>query len=446
MRDFGSASDGRRYEPSERERPNRTGKQSRSGARELPIRPPAIGARGGPQRELHDPDWVIVVAVIALAAIGILMVYSASAIDSYANSRNTFQMVAPQIGAGLAGLLVMIVFAKADYRYLRKVSIVFAIVAGVLLVAVLIPAIGITSYGSARWIRLGPFFEIHPSELAKLALVVYLAHWLATRGNQVKSFFHGTIPYWVIVAPFVLLVAKEPDLGTTGIIVIIALTLFFVAGANLLHLGMAFVGGAAGGAVLVLTVGSYALRRIEVFINPWADKDAGYHTIKGLEALAAGGLFGTGLGNDRVLVPNDFNDFIFSVIGQELGMVGGLVVIGLFVAFAWAGIRTAIRAPDTFGGLLAAGITAWITFQAIINISVVLALVPVTGITLPFVSQGGSSLVVSFAAVGILLSISRETEERGWVNASADRGRGYGRTYLPGSRRSSIVAGSPGPA
>jgi cell division protein FtsW len=146
------------------------------------------------------------------------------------------------------------------------------------------------------------------------------------------------------------------------------------------------------------------------------------------------------------LVPQDYNDFIFSVIAQELGFVGGLVVIALFVALAWAGIRTALRAPDTFGGLLAAGLTAWICFQAMINICVVLALVPVTGITLPFVSQGGSSLVVSFAAVGILLSISRETVERGWVNASADRGRGYGRTYLPGSRGGSIVAGPTGRA
>jgi cell division protein FtsW len=449
MRDFAPASAGRRYEPVQMERLSRARGESRSGARELPVRPPvvrppALGAKGGSKRDLHDPDWVIVVAVVALAAVGILMVYSASAIPSYAASQNSFQMVAPQIGAGLAGLVAMIVLARIDYRYLRKASIVLAIVAIALLVAVLIPWIGASHNGAARWIKLGPFFDIHPSEVAKLALVVYLAHWLATRGTQIKSFVHGTVPYWIIVLPFVVLVAREPDLGTTSIIVVIALTLFFVAGANLVHLGMALAAGAAGGALLVFAVGDYALRRIEVFLDPWSDRDAGYHIIKSLEALGAGGLFGTGLGNDRVLVPQDYNDFVFSIIGQELGFVGGLVVIGLFVALAWAGIRTALRAPDTFGGLLAAGITAWICCQAIINICVVLALVPVTGITLPFVSQGGSSLVVSFAAVGILLSISRETVERGWVNASADRGRGYGRTYLPGSRSSSIAAGSTG--
>jgi cell division protein FtsW len=163
--------------------------------------------------------------------------------------------------------------------------------------------------------------------------------------------------------------------------------------------------------------------------------------VHGLEALGAGGLFGTGLGNTLVFVPSDVNDFIFSVIAQQLGLVGGAVVIGLFVALAYAGIRTAIRAPDTFGGLMAAGITAWICFQAMINIGVVVAVVPVTGITLPFVSAGGSSLTVSLAAVGILLSISRETVERGWISASADSGRGYGGTYIPGSRRRPIAAG-----
>lgn len=451
MRDLGSVPADRCHKPVEMERLNRAGVR-RSRARDLPVRPPAVrpnalAPKGGPKRELHDPDWVIVVAVTALAAVGILMVYSASAIDSYANSRNTFQMVAPQIAAGLAGLATMIVLARVDYRYLRKVSLVLAIVALALLVAVLIPWVGVSYNGSARWIQLGPFFEIHPAEVAKLALVVYLSHWLATRGTQIRSFFHGTVPFWIIVVPFLVLIAREPDIGTTSVIVLIALALFFVAGCNILHLGMALAGGAAGGVVLVLSLGTYPLQRIRVFLDPWADPlGGGYHTIKGLEALAAGGLFGTGLGNDRVLVPQDYNDFIFSVIAQELGFVGGLVVIALFVALAWAGIRTALRAPDTFGGLLAAGITAWICIQGMINICVVLALVPVTGITLPFVSQGGSSLVVSFAAVGILLSISRETVERGWVNASADRGRGYGRTYLPGSRGGSIVAGPTGRA
>jgi cell division protein FtsW len=452
-RDYGSSPVRDLAGPPELERVSRSVGPSRLGARELPARPPAIrpqsvrpraiGSKGGPRRELHDPDWVIVVAVPALAALGILMVYSASAIPSYQLSRNTFQMVAPQIGAGLAGLAAMVALMRLDYRWLRRLSIPLAIVAVALLIVVLIPGIGYSANGASRWIRVGPFFEIHPSEVAKLALAVYLAHWLATRGTRIKSFFEGTLPFWIIVSPFVVLIAREPDLGTTAVVILIALALFFVAGARIVHLGLALAGAAAGGAFLVLLVGAYPLKRIQVFLDPWADPGAaGYHTVKGLEALAAGGLFGTGLGNDRVIVPNDFNDYIFSVIAQELGFVGGLVVIGLFAALAWAGIRTALRAPDTFGGLVAAGITAWLTSQAIINICVVVQLLPVTGITLPFVSQGGSSLVVSFAAVGILLSISRESVERGWVNAAADSGRGYGRTYLPGTRRGAIAAGT----
>ena len=394
----------------------------------------------GPKRERHEPDYVILVSVIALAAIGILMVYSASAIPAYAQSNNTFQLVAPQILAGLVGLLAMVALMRVDYRHLRRFSVLFAGIAIVLLVLVLVPGFGVTNGPSARWLKM-PLFQVHPAEVAKLALIVYLSHWLAARGTQVRSFWRGTIPFGLIVLPFVVLVAREPDIGTTTVIALIGLALFFIAGANLFHLGLAMTAALAGAVGLVLTIGSYPLQRIQTFLDPWSDPSgAGYHTIKGLEALGAGGLFGTGLGNDRISVPNDFNDFIFSVIAQEMGLVGGLVVIGLFVTLAWAGIRTALRAPDTFGGLMAAGITAWIIFQALINIGVVLAVVPITGITLPFVSAGGSSLIVSFAAIGILLSISRETAEGGAWNAPADRGRGYGRTYLPGSRGRSITA------
>jgi cell division protein FtsW len=421
----------------------------RIGARELPVRPPAVRPRaieasGGPRRDLHDPDWVIVVAVVALAALGILMVYSASALASYARSGNTFRMLAPQILAGLIGVATMICLTRVDYRWLRSVSVLLALLSGVLLVLVLIPGIGVERNGSSRWLGVGPL-EVAPSEIAKLALAVYLAHWLATRGTRIRSFWHGTVPFWIIVCPFVLLIAREPDLGTTGVVGLVALSLYFVAGARIRHLVPVLAGALAAGWVLVNVSGTYPLTRIQAFLDPWASRDgAGYHTLQALQALAAGGLFGTGLGNGRVFVPNDFNDYIFSTIAQELGFVGGMVVIGLFVAFAWGGIRTALRAPDTFGGLLAAGITAWIAFQAIVNICVVLALMPVTGITLPFVSQGGSSLVVNFAAVGILLSISRETVERGWVNAAADSGRGDGRAYLPRSRRGAIAASTTG--
>ena len=380
--------------------------------------------------------------VVALCAIGILMVYSASAIPSYANNQDMFALVAPQVLAGLLGLAAMAFFMRLNYRYLRVVSVPFAIVALAMLVIVLFPQVGVVHNGSSRWLHLGPLPDIHPAEVAKLALVIYVSHWLATRGMEIRSFTRGAAPLAFIVVPFLALVIKEPDLGTASVVVLIAFSLYFIAGANLLHLAAAGAVGLMGAVGVILAVGDYPLKRIQTVINPWADpQGSGYHTIKGLEALSAGGIFGTGLGNDRIFVPNDVNDFIFSVIAQELGLVGGAVVIILFVAFAYAGIRTAIRAPDTFGGLVAAGITAWICFQALINIGVVVAIVPVTGITLPFVSAGGTSLTVSLAAVGILLSISRETVERGWISATTDSGRGYGRTYLPGTRRRPVTGG-----
>ncbi|MFI5258729.1 MAG: FtsW/RodA/SpoVE family cell cycle protein [Candidatus Limnocylindrales bacterium] len=396
------------------------------------------------KRDVHEPDYIIIVAVLALCAIGILMVYSASAIPSYAQSQNTFQLLAPQVVAGLLGLAAMVFFMRLDYRYLRVLSVPLAVLAMVLLIVVMVPSpLSVSVNGSARWLHLGPFLpDVHPAEVAKLALVVYLSHWLASRGLGIRSFWQGTVPFAIIVVPFLILIVREPDLGTAAVLVLIAFSLYFSSGAKLLHTALAIVVGGAGGVFLMLGVGHYPIQRIQCLLDPWADPQVTcYQTVKGLEALSAGGLFGIGLGNDRVSVPFDVNDFIFSVIAQELGLVGGAVVIGLFVAFGYAGIRTALRAPDTFGGLVAAGVTAWICFQALINIGVVVAVIPVTGITLPFISAGGSSLTVSLAAVGILLSISRETVERGWISASADSGRGYGGTYIPRSRRRSIAAG-----
>jgi cell division protein FtsW len=399
------------------------------------------------RREVHEPEYMILVSVVALSAIGILMVYAASAIPSYAQSQNTFELLAPQVLAGLIGLAAMIFFMRLDYRYLRVVSLPLALIALVMLVIVLVPfgplkALSVVHNNAARWIHLGPLPDVAPAEVAKLALVVYLAHWLATRGTQIRSFTHGVVPFGVIVLPFLLLVVRQPDLGTTAILVIIAFTLFFTAGARYLHALLVLVLAGAVGLFAMLDLGLYPLQRIQCFLDPWADaQNTCYQTVKGLEAISAGGLLGTGLGNTRVFVPYDVNDFIFSVIAQELGLVGGAVVIALFALLAYAGVRTAIRAPDTFGGLVAAGITAWLCFQAFINVGVAVAVVPVTGITLPFVSAGGSSLTVSLAAVGILLSISRETVERGWTSASADSGRGYGRTHIPGSRRGPSAPG-----
>jgi cell division protein FtsW len=297
--------------------------------------------------------------------------------------------------------------------------------------------------GSARWLQIGPLPAVHPAEFAKLALIVYLAHWMSKRGSSIRNLWGGTVAFLIIAGPVAALVFKEPDLGTTVVIAATAFTMFFVAGANLAHL--AAMAGLAVVAVVVVGLRGYQLQRIQAWLNPWSDPlGAGFHTIQGLLALALGGLFGAGLGESRLagglFLPNASNDYIFAIIGEEFGLIGGVFVVAMFLLLGYAGIRTALGAPDTFGALLAAGITTWISVQAFINIGVVVGLLPVTGITLPFISAGGSSLIISFAAVGILLSISRETIERGsWNDAPADRGRGHGRTHLPGSRRRAVA-------
>lgn len=412
-----------------------------SAERRLANRAPAKSPTQVLQRERHEPDYLILVVTVALAAIGILMVFSSSAMRGYLSADDPFATVAPQIQWAALGIVAMVVMARVDYRYLRLVSIPILLVAVGLLVLVFHPDFNVVVGGSARWLRIGPLPSIHPAEIAKLAMVIYLAHWFARRGTKIHGFWSGTVPFLIIVTPIAALVFKEPDLGTTTVIVLTALAMFFVAGANMLHL--AIMGGAAFLAAISVGLRGYQIDRIRTWLDPWSDElGAGFHTVQGLMALGSGGLFGRGLGQSQVAVPNAFNDFIFAEVGQEFGLVGSIIVIGLFVLLAYAGVRVALAAPDTFGALMAAGITGWLCIQAFINIAVVVTLVPITGITLPFLSAGGSSLIISFAAVGVLLSISRETIEKGTWNddAIAHRGRRDGRAHLPGSGRRPVAA------
>ncbi len=407
--------------------------------------------RAAPQGGVHRPDYSILVAVVVLALVGILMVYSSSALRAYVSRDDAFAIVAPQILWAAVGLIAMAVLMRVDYRRLRLVSVPAYGVAIALLVLVFVPGLNRVVGGSARWLVLGPLPAVHPAEIAKLALVIFLAHWMARRGTRIRGVVGGMLPFLVITAPVVGLVFAEPDLGTTMVIALTAFVMFFVAGARLWQFGaLALVGSAT--AVLVGLRG-YQVDRIRAFLDPWADPaGAGFHTVQGLLALGSGGVLGEGLGQGSVAgglyLPNAWNDFIFAVIGEEFGLLGAATVVGLFLVLGYAGARTALRAPDTFGALLATGITGWLCLQAFINIAVVVALMPVTGITLPFISAGGSSLLVSFAAAGILLSISRETIERGTeeADAPADRGRRDGRAHLPGPRRRPVAARPSGTA
>jgi len=422
----------------------------RADVRPLAGRQPAKPRKETLKRERHQADYTILVATIALIAIGILMVYSSSAMKAYLRDDDTLSIVGPQIGWAALGLVVMALTMRVDYRYLRLVSVPVYLVALVLLVLVFVPSLNVVVGGSARWLKIGPLPAVHPAEFAKLAMVIYLAHWFAKRGTKIKGWWTGTVPFLVIIAPIIALVFREPDLGTTMVLGLTALAMFYLAGANMLHL--AWMVGVALTAMVVAGLRGYQMERIRTWLNPWADPlGTGFHTIQGLLALGLGGILGAGLGESRLagglFLPNASNDYIFAIIGEEFGLIGGAVVVGLFVVLAYSGIKVALAAPDTFGALLAAGITAWLCIQAFINIGVVVVLIPVTGITLPFISAGGSSLLISLAAVGILLSISRETVERGtWNDASADRGRRHGRAHLPSPRRGPLARRPADPA
>ena len=396
------------------------------------------------QRERHEPEYGILVAVMALAAIGILMVYSSSAMKAFLQrDANTFAIVGPQIQWAVLGIVAMVIMMRVDYRWLRVASVPLFLIAIASLLLVFVPELNRVVGGSARWLVIGPLPAVHPAEFMKLAMVIYLAHWFAKRGSAIHGFWSGTVPFLVIAAPVVVLVLMEPDMGTSSVLALTAFTMFFLAGANMLHL--VALAAVAVPVVLALFMRGYQVDRITAWLDPWnSPSTLGFHSIQGFLALALGGLLGAGLGGSRLagglFLPNASNDFIFAIIGEEFGLLGGGLVIVLFLAFAYLGIRTSLGAPDTFGALLAAGITAWICIQAFINIAVVVGLVPVTGIPLPFVSAGGSSLIISFAAVGILLSVSRETVEKGtWNDAPADRGRGNGRAHLPGPGRRPIA-------
>ncbi|MET0771825.1 MAG: putative peptidoglycan glycosyltransferase FtsW [Candidatus Limnocylindrales bacterium] len=407
------------------------------------------GVVKGPIRERHEADTGIIIATVMLAAMGVAMIYSAGASEiARGKLPNT---LAPELIWVSLGVVVMLITSRIDYRFLRLISVPLFLVAVALLVIVLGPSLGILQpikvSETARWLSIAGVVTFHPAEIAKLALVVYLAHWMARRGTSIGGIRSGTVPFLLIAGGVIALVALEPDLGTTGVITLTAFTMLFVAGGSIWQLLVMIPAGVVA-VGLYISTSEYQHQRWVTFQDPWADATGhGYHTVQGLLALGLGGLTGQGIGSSRgpggLPLPAADNDFVFAMLGQELGLWGGALVIALFGFIAWRGIRISQRAPDTFGALLALGVSVCLVYQAFMNIAVVLQLVPLTGITLPFVSSGNSSLLVSFAAVGILLSISRETRHTGPDgDARARRGWWHRRPHLPRPRRPS---GAPAP-
>jgi cell division protein FtsW len=396
-------------------------------------------ARAGVRREHHEAAYPLLISVIALVAIGVVMVYSASSVRSYISTSDPGSQGFQQGIWAALGLLLMFGASRTDFRVLRYAAIpVFVLTMGLLFI-VLLPGIGTTAFGSRRWLFLPGVGGFQPAELAKLAVCLYLAHWLDRRGIAARGLWNGLVPFVILVAPGFLLIALEPDLGTAGVYAAASLAIFFMAGANLLYLSL--IGGAVlAAAYHMVTQTQYQLHRVNSFLDPFRDPlHHGYNAVQSIMALALGGITGAGLGASRqkyLYLPAPSTDFIFAIIGEEWGLIGTLTVLALFVMVAYQGYRIAILAPDTFSGLLAAGITTWLVVQACINMMVVTALLPVTGIPLPFISYGGSALIINLVAVGILLSISRETTQTGsMLDAVFGVGRRDRRAHLPRAGR-----------
>lgn len=356
------------------------------------------------------PDMMIIVATLLLLAIGVIMVYSASAVRAFHDFGDSMFYLKRQSIFAILGIIAMFIAMKTDYWVWKKFAHPIIIVSFILLVIVLIPGIGVVRGGARSWLGISSL-GIQPSEFAKLALIIYLAKLLSDKSRaQLAYFFKGLLPPLLLIGAAFGLIMLQPDLGTGAVLVGASLFVIFTAGARISHLvGLAMIG--VVGLVGLIAAAPYRLQRITAFLDPWQDPlGAGYQSIQSLYAIGPGGLAGLGLGMSRQkysYLPEPQTDFIFSILAEELGFIGGATVLMLFLILIWKGMRTAITAPDTFGSLLATGIIGIIAVQVIINIGVVIGLLPVTGITLPLISAGGSSLTLLLTAIGILLNISR---------------------------------------
>ncbi len=355
-----------------------------------------------------SPDYLLIAGTLILLSIGIVMVYSSSAMIAFHQfDGDYYHFVKRQLIFAILGIIAMYFTMNVDYWVWKKWAKTGMILAVLLLILVLI--IGKEVNGAKSWLGIGSF-GIQPSEFSKLATAVFLARWLSDHHKQIVYFSKGLLPALSIVGLIFGLIMLQPDLGTGAVLVATSLVMIYITGARVGHLlGLGLL-GIAGFVALILSA-PYRIRRITTFLDPWQDPlGSGYQIIQSLYAIGPGGLMGLGLGNSKQkfsYLPEPYNDFIFSILAEELGFIGGTVVLLLFMILLWRGLRAAMTAPDLFGSLLAVGIVGMIAIQTVINIGVVTGMFPVTGITLPFLSYGGSSLTLMLTGVGVLLNISR---------------------------------------
>ena len=368
-------------------------------------------------------DRPLLVVTLLLLAIGLVMVFSASATMSEERFGSAYLFVRKQLLWDAISLAAIFLVMRVDYHRWQKASMGLLVIAFALLAAVLV--VGPVVKGARRWIPLG-FMNFQPSEIAKLAIIVWFADFLDRHRSQIHDLRRGFLPPLLVLGFLCLLILKEPDLGTPMLLGVTGLILLFLAGARFLHI-LGTIGVCLLPLYYELVHVGYRYRRLTTFLNPWSDSSGtGYQLTQSLMAFGSGGLLGKGLGASQLkllYLPDPHTDFIFPVIGEELGFVGAIVVILLFVFWGLRGWQVAKRAPDLFGQLLAAGITCWVLLQAAINMCVSCGLFPTKGLPLPFVSFGGSSLIITMSAVGILLNISgkAQSERPGGVRERRSR-------------------------
>lgn len=390
------------------------------------------------QLRKKSPDFNLFIVIIALVLFGVVFLSSASSVISFHEYNDSRYMFLKQVVGIMIGFAGMAFFYKVDVKHLKKFALPMLIGSVITLIAVFIPGLGVEHGGAKRWIDLGPA-QIQPSELLKFSLIIYLATLFEKKGHEVRDMYGGFIPFLILVGAMGLLIMAQPDLGTLLVLVTIASVMYFVSGAKMNHL---IAMGAVGiSAILILIKTSpYRMQRFLVFLNPseHADKASGYQVNQALIAIGSGGIIGRGFGESLQkyrYLPEASTDSIFAIIAEERGFLGAASVFFLFAAFGYLGFKIAKQSSDTYTRLVAVGITSWIVFQALLNILATLSLVPLTGVTLPFISFGGTSIVMAIAASGILLNISKNSKERTY-DESTSGGRRHRRA------RSSVTRGS----
>lgn len=356
------------------------------------------------------PDQAILGVVMTLILVGLAAVSSASAVLSFERYGHNNYYFFRQLGFAVVGIAAMLLVSRIDYRVWGKYARWILLAAGLALVLVAVPSLGFASGGTRAWFSFGTFL-LQPSEFGKLALVFFLASWFDRKEGAESNFWFGILPLLIVASVLTGLLLLEPDLGTAIVYAAIAVIIFFAAGARWKYLfGLAVAGVAS--VWLIIQAAPYRIARISAFLNPESDPlGTGYHITQALIAIGSGGLWGYGFGASRQkhnYLPESIGDSIFAVMSEELGFVRVLAIVLLFVVFGLLGLRLARLAPDKFGQLTVIGLTAWVMFQTVVNMGAVTNLLPFTGITLPFISYGGSSLLSLCIAVGVMLNISRQ--------------------------------------